>query len=174
MFQKLKILWFQMLPKKLYQRLYQTRAKVCTITHHKNNKEDTPHNQPTTREVTKKDTLHNQLTTREVTKKDTLHNQPTTKEVTKDNNMLHNQPTTREVTKNNNTVHNQPITREVTKGDTLHNQLITREVTNQTTEDTTNKNKMFVRSSLNEWGKNTEIIFLFFIFALKNEPNKLF
>merc|ERR1712013_75871 len=85
------------------------------------------------------------------------------REVTKDNNMLHNQPTTREVTK-----------RVMVTEDTLHNQLITREVTNQTTEDTTNKNKMFVRSSLNEWGKNTEIIFLFFIFALKNEPNKLF
>merc|ERR1711922_112938 len=113
--------------------------------------------------VTKKDMLHNQLTTREVTKKDMLHNQLTTREVTKDNNMLHNQPTTREVTK-----------RVMVTEDTLHNQLITREVTNQTTEDTTNKNKMFFRSSLNEWGKNTEKIVLFFIFALKNEPNKLF
>merc|ERR1712013_20868 len=122
------------------------------------------HNQPTTTEVTKdNNTVHNQPITREVTKGDTLHNQPTTTEVTKDNNMLHNQPTTREVTK-----------RVMVTEDTLHNQLITREVTNQTTEDTTNKNKMFVRSSLNEWGKNTEIIFLFFIFALKNEPNKLF
>merc|ERR1712176_1744205 len=128
---------------------------------------NTLHNQPITREVTKKDTLHtlhNQLTTREFTKKDTLHT-------------LHNQPTTREVTKED-TLHNQPTTREVTKRvmvteETLHNQLITREVTNQTTEDTTNKNKMFVRSSLNEWRKNTEKIFLFFIFALKNEPNKL-
>merc|ERR1719239_1033939 len=124
------------------------------------------------------DMLHNQLTTREVTKKDTLHNQPTTREVTKDNNMLHNQPTTREVTKRD-MLHNQLTTREVTKRvmvteDTLHNQLITSEVTNQTTEDTTNKNKMFFRSSLNEWGKNTEKIVLFFIFALKNEPNKLF
>merc|ERR1712013_389106 len=130
-------------------------------------------------EVTKNNnTVHNQPITREVTKKDTLHNQPTTKEVTKDNNTLHNQPITREVTKKD-TVHNQLTTREVTKRvmvteDTLHNQLITREVTNQTTEDTTNKNKMFVRSSLNEWRKNTEKIFLFFIFALKNEPNKLF
>merc|ERR1712200_24770 len=96
--------------------------------------------------------------TREVTKKDTLHNQLTTWEVTEDNNTLQNQLTTR----------------EVTKKDTLHNQLITRRVTNQTTEDTTNKNKMCFRSSLNEWGKNTKKIVLFFIFALKNEPNKLF
>merc|ERR1719354_1301588 len=91
---------------------YQTRAKVCTITHHKNNKEDTLHNQSTTREITKEDTLHNHLTTREVTKKDTLHNQPITREVTIKNNTLHNQPTTREVTKDNNTLHNQPTTRE--------------------------------------------------------------
>merc|ERR1711922_16107 len=115
------------------------------------------------REVTKdNNTLHNQLTTREVTKKDMLHNHPTTREVTK-KDTLHNQLTTREVTK-----------RVMVTEDTLHNQLITREVTNQTTEDTTNKNKMFFRSSLNEWGKNTEKIVLFFIFALKNEPNKLF
>merc|ERR1711922_5974 len=97
---------------------------------------------------------------------------------TKDNNMLHGQLTTREVTEKD-MGHNQLTTSEVTKRvmvteDTLHNQLITREVTNQTTEDTTNKNKMFFRSSLNEWGKNTEKIVLFFIFALKNEPNKLF
>merc|ERR1712157_608175 len=106
---------------------------------------------------TKDNTLHNQLTTREVTKKDTLHNQPTTREDTKDN-----------------TLHNQLTTREVTKKDTLHNQLTTREVTNQTTEDTTNKNNTFVRSSLNEWGKITKNFVLFFIFALKTEPNKLF
>merc|ERR1712157_566199 len=110
-------------------------------------------------------------------KKDTLHNQPTTREDTKDNT-LHNQPTTREVTKKD-TLHNQPTTREVTKRvmvteDTLHNQLTTREVSNQTTEDTTNKNNTFVRSSLNEWGKITKNFVLFFIFALKTEPNKLF
>merc|ERR1712200_200172 len=119
----------------------------------------------TTREVTKKDTLHNQLTIREVTKdNNTLHNQPTTREVTK-RDMLHNQLTTMEVTKDNNMLHNQLTTREVTKRvmiteDTLHNQLITREVTNQTTEDTTNKNKLCFRSSLNEWGKNTKKIVL--------------
>merc|ERR1712062_457737 len=111
---------------------------------------------------------------REVTKRDMLHNQLTTREVTKDNNTLHNQPTTREVTKRD-MLHNQLTTMEVTKDNNmLHNQLTTREVTNQTTEDTTNKNKLCFRSSLNEWGKNTKKIVLFFIFALKNEPNKLF
>merc|ERR1712113_956158 len=111
--------------------------------------------------------LHNQPTTREVTKEDTLHNQPTTREVTKrvmvTEDTLHNQLTTREVTK-----------RVMVTEDTLHNQLTTREVTNQTTEDTTNKNNTFVRSSLNEWGKITNNFVLFFIFALKTKPNKLF
>merc|ERR1711931_156536 len=102
-------------PKKLYQKLYHKR-KVCTITHNHNNNNNNNNN--------KEDTLHNQLTTKEDTKrviktKDTLHNQPTTKEDTK------------RVIKTEDTLHNQLTTKEDTKRviktkDTLHNHLTTK------------------------------------------------
>merc|ERR1712168_1733344 len=98
------------------------------------------------------DTLHNHLTTEEDTQRvmvteDTLHNHLTTEEDTK---------------------------RVMVTEDTLHNHLTTKVTNKTTTEVTTNKKKMLARSSLNEMKKNTEKIILFFIFALKTGPNKLF